>query len=222
MGRFLDIAMPWANDQMSMDVEHALMIGEFIKRAGINTVVEVGCCYGISTGAILDAFDAMVEREDRFELRQKRHLHLIDVKFQQPVLDMYSAVKLEPYNDTDISIDNAPSLSTYCDSQHTTLGRFYGEVVILDGDHSEEVVVAEAKLVESWKKPPAAIVLHDTGREGGLPGPRAAVYYLRKQGWIACHNTTAGARGIRGLTICAASWDERELYETAADVLGGV
>jgi hypothetical protein len=113
---------------------------------------------------------------------------------------MYYAVNLERLGDTAIILDNAASLSKYGDDC-PTLGRYYGEVVILDGDHSEENVMAEVDLVLSWPKPPRAIILHDTGSDG-LPGPRAAVERLRSKNWSVYHNETAGPRASRGLTIC--------------------
>lgn len=61
--------------------------------------------------------------------------------------------------------------------------------------------MAEVELVLSWPKLPRAIILHDTGSDG-LPGPRAAVEYLRKKFWSIYHNETAGRRASRGLTIC--------------------
>ena len=130
MGRFLEIAKPHADDPMSMDVGHALMIGQFIREIDATSVVEVGCCYGISTGAILDAFEE--RREGVCELRRQRLLHLIDVKFQQPIMDMHFA---RQWQDTLVRIDERPSLSKYGDGKLPTLGRFYGEVVILDGNH---------------------------------------------------------------------------------------
>jgi len=215
MGRFLEIAMPHADDPMSMDVGHALMIGQFIREIDATSVVEVGCCYGISTGAILDAFEE--RREGVCELRQKRLLHLIDVKFQPSVMIMYHRLNMGPIGDTRIALDNVASLSKYGDSR-PTLGRYYGEVVILDGDHSEENVMAEVDLVLSWPKLPRAIILHDTGRDG-LPGPRAAVECLRKQWWSIVHNETAGPRASRGLTICTADDDNGGDFFTAHGIL---
>ena len=219
MGRFLEIAMPHADDQMSMDVEHALMIGRFIREIDATSVVEVGCAYGISTGAILDAFEERREerREGPFELRQKKLLHLIDIKLQVPVMDMYHTVGLEPFGDTRIFIDNVTSLSKYGDD-FPTLGRYYGEVVILDGDHAEETVMAEIETVLSWPKLPRAIILHDTGRDG-LPGPRAAVEHLRQKWWSIVHNETAGPRARRGLTICTADDDNGGDFFTASGIL---
>jgi hypothetical protein len=198
---------------MSMDVGHALMIGQFIREIDATSVVEVGCCYGISTGAILDAFEE--RREGLCELRQQRLLHLIDVKFQQTIMDMYSYYP--PCRYTLVRIDECPSLSKYGDDR-PTLGRYYGEVVILDGDHSEENVMAEVDLVLSWAKLPRAIILHDTGRDG-LPGPRAAVEYLRKKWWSIVHNETAGPRARRGLTICTADDDNGGDFFTAHGIL---
>jgi len=207
MGRFLEIAMPHADDPMSMDVGHALMIGQFIREIDATSVVEVGCCYGISTGAILDAFEE--RREGVFELRQKKLLHLIDIKFQRSI---WSMIREREDLDVKIVYDECPSLSKYRygpsreilsnNGNLYTLGRYYGEVVILDGDHSEENVMAEVDLVLSWPKPPRAIILHDTGKVDGLPGPRAAVERLRSKNWCVYHNETAGPRASRGLTIC--------------------
>lgn len=196
MGRFLEIAMPHADDPMSMDVGHALIIGRFVRAIGATSVVEVGCCYGISTGAVLDALEE--RSEGAFELRQLKLLHLIDIKVKRTVMDMTCLS-----NHTLVTIDECPSLSKYADGKHTILGRFYGEIVILDGDHAEETVVAEVDHVLSWPKPPRAIILHDTGRDG-LPGPRAAVDMLRSKNWCVYHNETAGPRSSRGLTICVA------------------
>lgn len=215
MGRFLEIAMPHADDQMSMDVGHALMIGQFIREIDATSVVEVGCCYGISTGAILDAFEE--RREGPFELRQKKMLHLIDIKFQPSVMKMYHKVVLGPLSGTTIFIDNVASLSRYGENR-PTLGRFYGEVVILDGDHAEETVMAEIDLILSWPKLPRAIILHDTGRDG-LPGPRAAVEHLRKNWWSIVHNETAGPRASRGLTICTADDNNGGDFFTASRIL---
>jgi len=207
--------MPHADDQMSMDVGHAMMIGQFIREIDATSVVEVGCCYGISTGAILDAFEE--RREGPCELRQQRLLHLIDIKFQSSVMSMYHRVKLEPLGDTQITLDNVTSLSKYGDSR-PTLGRYYGEVVILDGDHSEETVMAEVDLILSWPKLPRAIILHDTGRDG-LPGPQAAVDHLRKKWWSIYDNETAGPRASRGLTICTADDDDGGDFLIASRIL---
>lgn len=216
MGRFLEIAMSHADDPMSMDVGHALMIGKFIREIDATSVVEVGCAYGISTGAILDAFEE--RREGPFELRQKRLLHLIDIKLQVPVMDMYHTVGLEPFGDTRIFIDNVTSLSRYGEDR-PTLGRYYGEVVILDGDHAEETVMAEIDLILSWPKLPRAIILHDTGKVDGLPGPRAAVERLRQALWVIYHNETAGPRASRGLTICTLDVNGKADYDTARRIL---
>lgn len=207
MGRFLEIAMPHADDPMSMDVEHALMIGRFIREIDAASVVEVGCAYGISTGSILDAFEEMWEKQQHnsgaCELRQVRVLHLIDVKFQPTIAMMINGPSLVPSYARLIWGTEEPSLSRY-GNDGPTLGRFYGEVVILDGDHAEETVTAEIDIILSWPKLPRAIILHDTGEVNGLPGPRAAVERLRSKHWCVYHNETAGPRGSRGLTICVA------------------
>jgi hypothetical protein len=211
--------MPHADDPMSMDVGHALMIGQFIREIDATSVVEVGCCYGISTGAILDAFEEMWQQQDGehgdCELRQVRVLHLIDVKFQPTIAAMLDKPGLVPAYAKLVSIDEKPSLSKYGNGR-PTLGRYYGEVIILDGDHSEENVMAEVDLVLSWPKLPRAIILHDTGSDG-LPGPRAAVRHLQKNWWSALHNETAGPRASRGLTICVA--DELADYDAAYRIL---
>ena len=220
MGRFLEIAMPHADDQMSMDVGHALMIGQFIREIDATSVVEVGCCYGISTGAILDAFEEMWQQHQQqgtCELRQVRVLHLIDVKFQPTIAAMLDRPSLVPAYAKLVSLDAKPSLSRYGDGR-PTLGRYYGEVVILDGDHAEETVMAEIDLILSWPKLPRAIILHDTGSDG-LPGPRAAVEHLRKKWWSIVHNETAGPRASRGLTICTADDDNGGDFFTASRIL---
>jgi hypothetical protein len=218
--------MPHADDQMSMDVGHALMIGQFIREIDATSVVEVGCCYGISTGAILDAFEE--RRDGPCELRRMKLLHLIDVKFQPSIWRMIQAAKgRTAHRDVQLAFDEFRSLSTYrygpsgevlSNGNHATLGCFYGEVVILDGDHSEENVMAEVDLVLSWPKLPRAIILHDTGRDG-LPGPRAAVECLRQKWWSIYHNETAGPRASRGLTICTLDVNGKADYDAAFRIL---
>jgi hypothetical protein len=146
-----------------------------------------------------------------------RLLHLIDVKFQPTIAMMMNKPGLVPAYAKLICHDEKPSLSRY-GNDRPTLGRYYGEVVILDGDHAEENVMAEVDLVLSWPKLPRAIILHDTGRDG-LLGPRAAVECLRQKWWSIYHNETAGPRASRGLTICTLDVNGKADYDAAFRIL---
>lgn len=171
---YLDFARDHLADSMSMDVIHAQMIGEFIRRIRCFDVVEVGCCHGVSTGAILDAL-AEINTSG-----QVPYLVLIDPVIQPAVRSMVReadaqfgdeemmvvVVEAKSLNPTPIGI---PRVATHCD-RHC--------VLILDGDHSEETVLGEIDAVMSRGIQPRAVILHDVGW-GGLPGPRAGVGVLR-------------------------------------------
>jgi hypothetical protein len=222
MGRFLDIAMPWANDQMSMDVEHALMIGEFIRRMGVNTAVEVGCCYGISTGAVLDSFDAHRATRATYAAKRQRLLHLIDPQFKQSVLDMDNLNDIEPVEDFKIVLDEWRSDAVRPDGSHV-LGDWQADMVILDGDHSVQAVDWEVRRLLDWHYRPWFVVLHDTGVDG-LDGPRHGVEVLFKAGYNVTTNDDRdlGARTGRGLTICdlpSRSFGSMWGYNIAREVL---
>lgn len=213
MGRFLDIALPYADDQMSMDVEHALMIGQFIREAGINTVVEVGCCYGVSTGAILDAFDG--EQPDA--MRMPRLLHLIDPRFTTPIERMCSSLWSEPVSDFVLRRTEQTSLASHV-SGVPPLSVYFGELVVLDGDHSVETVTREVETILDWDTTPYAVAFHDSGR-AGMDGPRAGVDILQGHGFCAVMNDdpSIGKRTARGLTIC--TWGSDKIH-LARKILG--
>ena len=202
MGRFLDIALPYADDQMSMDVEHALMIGQFIREAGINTVVEVGCCYGVSTGAILDAFDASRIEGGKFAFRKPRHLHLIDPSLTSPVMDMSDLLNETGVENLSMDFTGLRSLDT-SKAGFPVLGLWAGELVVLDGDHSVEAVVGEVRTLMEWPEKPDVVVFHDSGRDG-LDGPKAGVDFLLGNGYCPVTNDDPGLgkRTGRGLTFC--------------------
>lgn len=227
MGRFSNIAMPWRDDPMSMDFSHAKMLGEFVHKIDAMSVVEVGCCYGVSTGAVLDAMEAgpwwiPQAKPSPFALRRLRHMHLIDIRFTDSVGRM--AIESEAYPggvviDRDECLSTATRRVSSGDTDHRQhiLGEHYGDVVILDGDHSLQNVQAEVEILMAWPTPPRAIVLHDSGRDG-LPGPRWATEFLPTMGWNVVTNDdpSLGARTSRGLSFCVRG---REEHMIAIDVL---
>lgn len=171
---YLDFARDHLADTMSMDLIHAKMIGEFIRRIRCFDVVEVGCCHGVSTGAILDALAEINTAS------QVPYLVLIDPVIQPAVRSMVLEADAK-FGDEEImlvvveakSLDatpiGVPRVATHCD-RHC--------VLVLDGDHSEETVLGEIDAVQSRGVQPRAVILHDVGL-GGLPGPRAGVAALR-------------------------------------------
>lgn len=196
---YLDFARDHLADSMSMDVIHARMIGEFIRRIRCFDVVEVGCCHGVSTGAILDALTEINTAG------QVPYLVLIDPVIQPAVQAMVREADAK-FGDEEImvvvkrskSLDTAPVgipwIAMHCD-RHC--------VLVLDGDHSEETVLGEIDAVLSRGIQPRAVILHDVGL-GGLPGPRAGVAALRSEYAYTFAMDDAfreGMRTERGLAI---------------------
>lgn len=151
MNRYAAFAEPWRQHEMSMDLRHAEAIGRFIRHLQSPArVVEVGCCYGVSTAEVL----AACEESGAVAL-------LIDVAFTESVKRMVTE-----------SVDRV-SVGMTCDHSAACLGRCAdGEsVVILDGDHRRSYMELEDEILSDVR--PRAIVLHDiTSHRLDCDGPR--------------------------------------------------
>lgn len=191
--RFIDIAMPFADDQMSMDVLHAEMIGKFFVGAGIRRVTEVGCCHGISTGAVLDAIKA----------QGGGNVHLIDPVIQPTIRLMIDTVCSVEARRIAVLVSHSTSLASDGDSVEVARELTNDSAIILDGDHSKEVVKAEIAAALAGGRFPRAFVFHDCGLSGGLPGPQYGVAYLVTMGYryVMDEVKRPGMRTERGLAI---------------------
>jgi len=165
MMRYHHIVAPHYDDQMSMDLLHARMIGEYLRRTGINRVVEVGCCWGVSTAAVLEALTwhgcaasyVAIDPEIKPTVRtmlDDAAMHGVDI------------VALEQRSLDDDALNKLVDSST---------------AVILDGDHDYAVVREETD--RCLLNLPACIIYHDCGGTGGgLPGP-SAVFQDTEGSW---------------------------------------
>ena len=178
-------AAGFEHHQMSMDRRHAEVIGAFLRRCSQPAnIVEVGCCYGVSTAEVLSAADA-----------RDLHVDLIDPAPQTSVLQMVAA---------------APPgrVSMHVGMSHELLPSVLEpeSVVILDGDHRAEYMALEADICRDVM--PRAIILHDvTNRDPGCDGPGWFMHVFQRFTYrvaIDCH-PRAGMRTHRGLAILCRS-----------------
>lgn len=175
----------FVDHQMSMDRRHAQSIGRFLRRCSLPAnVIEVGCCFGVSTAEVLAAAD---ERSLRVEL--------IDPEPRQSVLRMVA--------------DAPPGRAgMHLGVSHELLPKLIEpeSVVILDGDHRAEYMELEAAICREVF--PAAIILHDvTNRDPGCDGPGWFMHAFQRLTYrvaIDCH-PRPGMRTHRGLAILCRS-----------------
>ena len=178
-------AVEYENHRMSMDRRHADVVGAFLRRCSLpSNIVEVGCCYGVSTAEVLAAADGRGVR-----------VELVDPAPQPSVLEMIAAA--------------APGRAgMHVGLSHELLpGLLKPEsVLILDGDHRAEYMALEAKICRHVF--PAAIILHDvTNRDPGCDGPGWFMHFFQRLTYrvaIDCH-PRAGMRTHRGLAILCRS-----------------
>jgi predicted O-methyltransferase YrrM len=142
-------AAMYETHQMSMDRRHAVAIGKFLRQCkGIDGIVEVGCCYGVSTAEVLAAADEI-----------DAHVVLID-PVHQPSLKAMVA-------------EAPPKRVSLCKGTSVELLAKYltaESIAILDGDHSLAAADFEAEICAAVM--PRAIILHDvTNRAPGCEGP---------------------------------------------------
>jgi hypothetical protein len=167
--------------QMSMDRRHAVSIGKFLRQCkGIGEVVEVGCCYGVSTAEVLAAADEI-----------DAHVFLIDPVHQPSLVAM---------------VKEASSLRvSLCEGTSEELLAKYltaESIAILDGDHS--MACAEIESDICYEIGPRAIILHDvTNRDPGCEGPGWVMHLFQKIGYRVAIDCLPrrGERTDRGLAI---------------------
>ena len=142
-------AAMYETHQMSMDRRHAVSIGKFLRQCkGISEIVEVGCCYGVSTAEVLAAADEIDAR-----------VTLIEPAPQPNLLAMLADA---PEGRASLVIGTSAYELEACLTRDS--------VVILDGDHSLAAADLEAEICAAVL--PRAIILHDvTNRDPGCEGP---------------------------------------------------
>lgn len=201
---FLSVVTPYLDDQMSMDLIHARMIGEYIRRSGVRHVVEVGCCWGVSTAVILESLSWWGDKASYVGIDP-------DIK---PTVKVLAALASQRGVNVSLlaekSLDGALSRSLKP-----------GGLVLLDGDHSVDTVTAEVAVCRGveFGYPDPMVVLHDCGRgAAGCEGPRGAFVYA---GGGAIHDESiAGMRTDRGLGFIGDHDRQNELAdECIHDVL---
>lgn len=181
--RYLHLIKPHLDDPMSMDLLHAMMIGEFLRLTGVRHVVEVGCCWGVSTAAALEALSWYGSRAS---------YTAIDPEIKPTVQVMVDDARTHGVR---INVVEGESLSPSALAAHAN----QQTVVILDGDHSPEVVSEEFRICMIAATP--AVILHDCGSEGGLPGPRGVLDAHVGRHDAIDEKRRAGMRTERGLAI---------------------
>lgn len=169
--------------EFSMDHCHAAAIGKFLRTIEKpRQVIEVGCCYGVSTAEVLAAAD-----ERGFGVR------LIDTVFQPSVKAMVESCALAVmHQGTSVNL-----LSPMLDMN---------DVLILDGEHSQTYMEMEAQIVANTQ--PRAVVLHDaTSRRGDCDGPAWVLHRLQSDGYFVAldYLPRVGKRTDRGLAFLCRS-----------------
>lgn len=182
MNRYARFADPYVGHAVSMDRRHARAIGVFLLNIEPKAnVVEVGCCYGVSTSEVLDACE-----QAGFSCT------LIDTVFQPSIAAM--------------AREAAGRISLVMDAGHSVgvLADYVGKdtVVILDGDHHRAYMELESEILE--RQPPRAIVLHDvTSQRPDCDGPAWFLHRWQAAGYYVAidYLPREGERTERGLAI---------------------
>lgn len=169
----------------SMDARHAEFVKAAIKSLKPESVVEVGCHLGVSTLAILEAGVPQA--------------HLIDPHITPSVRQMaedYGATVYEEFSRT--ALPKVPLSDNM--------------IVLLDGDHTYDVVLEEAELLDRMNPSPRAIISHDVtsvlGHGGaGCEGCCWLWHVLQAAGWLCFVDALPrpDERTHRGLLIATRS-----------------
>lgn len=192
MSRYGSLAEPYKGHAMSMDTRHAGAIGSFILNAGGRAnVIEVGCCYGVSTAEVLFACE-----------HKGFPCVLVDTHFQKSVLDMARAAA----GRVAVVLDVGHSVSVLSDyaTPHS--------IVILDGDHRREYMELESEVLERVR--PRAVVLHDvTSSRSDCDGPAWMLHRWQAGGYFVAIDYLAreGERTDRGLAILCRETADAEI-----------
>lgn len=201
MNRYAQFAEPHIGHAMSMDRRHATMIWTFLHNlpAPAN-VIEVGCCYGVSTAEVLDACET-----SGFPCT------LIDTVFQQSI----SQMAREAAGRVPLVMDTGHSVGVLADYLRPH------SVVILDGDHHRAYMELESEVLE--KRPPRAIILHDvTSTRADCDGPPWFLHRWQANGYFVAidYLHRDGERTERGLAILCREVEDAQLA-TRAVCAGG-
>ena len=199
MNRYEGFAEPYRGHEMSMDFRHAAWIGRFLRQIPqLSSVVEVGCCFGVSTAEVLDACE-----------RTSASCTLIDTVFQQSVRSMAH------------SANGSVRLTMCSDHSAAVLDKYLigGPVVILDGDHRRSYMELEDEILR--KCPPRALILHDVSSHRlDCDGPRWMLHKWQAAGYrvVIDYLPREGERTERGLAIlCATDDDARYARHSCAE-----
>lgn len=182
MSRYSPVAEPFVGHQMSMDVRHARAIGRYLMGiVGPATVVEVGCCYGVSTAEVLAACE---ERD--FSVT------LIDTAFQPSIQQMATLAA----GRVRLVMDRGHSAAVLAQYVHAST------VVILDGDHRRAYMEVESEILERCR--PRAVILHDvTSLRPDCDGPCWFLHRWQAKGYHVAidYLPREGEQTDRGLAI---------------------
>lgn len=182
MSRYRVHADPHVGHAMSMDRRHAAAIGVFLLNIEPPAnVVEVGCCYGVSTAEVLGACE-----------RAGFSCTLIDTVFQASV----AAMAREAAGKVLVVLDVGHSVAVLSDYVRKD------SVVILDGDHHRAYMELESEILE--RTMPRAIVLHDvTSGRADCDGPAWFLHQWQAKGYFVAidYLQREGERTERGLAI---------------------
>jgi hypothetical protein len=159
-------------------------------------VIEIGCYAGVSTTAILKAYDAGSVDE----------VHLVDIGIQDTVRAMAAdRARVELWEMA--SVDALPLIHPAGDV-----------VAVIDGDHSLAVVRPELELVLA--KNPAAIIAHDVTAEAAgyqnCDGARWLWETLQAAGWhclVDCRRRPEAATHRGLLVACRTDLDANVIRE---------
>lgn len=192
MSKFSDLSADFRSDRMSMDLRHAEMIGDFIRAMPACPVLEIGCCYGVSTAEVLDA--------------AKGQVVLVDYpRFQHNVQAMAELCEREPYLFAMTGLDYLTANAVPSNT-----------IVILDGDHRKEVVLQE--IDACLKHGVDCFILHDIANPAGdCDGPAAALTELQRAGFFIVIDQQArpGERTERGIAFACKDLQELKIAAEA-------
>jgi hypothetical protein len=175
---------------MSMDRVHAEWVLAVLAAIEPRSVIEIGCYAGVSTTAIMKAYDA----------GSVDHVHLVDIRIQD-------AVRAMAAQRGRVELWEMPSIQALPLIDHV------GDLVaLIDGDHSLAAVQPELELVLA--KNPAAIIAHDVTAEAAgyqsCDGARWLWETLQEAGWhclVDCRRRLNAATHRGLLVACRTELD---------------
>lgn len=174
---------------MSMDRVHAHWVLAVLQAMEPQCVIEIGCYAGVSTAAIVKAYDEGCVDE----------AHLVDIEIQRTVRQ-FATTRPRVHLHERPSVDVLPTIKPSGDL-----------VAIVDGDHSLQAVSHELPLL--LEKYPRCIIAHDVTSEAAgydrCEGARWLWEELQRLGWLCmvdCRKRP-NARTHRGLLVACRTAD---------------